>query len=66
MQFDDHTLVATVSKASAAEGGLSVDRITVVGPPASWNKREVKVTSKGKALVAFAVIGGVGARLGED
>lgn len=58
---------------------VHVDKIVIVGAPSSWNKQEVQVRSgdrdwkakvqyypaeKGRA--AFAVVGRVGARIGED
>ena len=56
-----------------------VDRIIVVGAPSSWNKKEVDIESDGrswkvkveyhaaeKGRAAFAVVGRVGARIGQD
>lgn len=56
-----------------------VDKIILVGASAAWNKKKVEVTSEGKVWdakvhyhkaekgrAAFAVIGRVGARIGED
>ncbi|KAH8177168.1 glycosyl hydrolases family 31 domain-containing protein [Sarocladium implicatum] len=58
---------------------VHVDKIVIVGAPSSWNKEEVQITSGGKTWgvtvqyhaaekdrAAFAVVGRVGARIGED
>jgi alpha 1,3-glucosidase len=58
---------------------VHVDKIIVVGAPASWNKKEAQITSEGKTWdvkvqyyaaekerAAFAVVGRVGAKIGED
>ncbi|CAI6096275.1 unnamed protein product [Clonostachys chloroleuca] len=56
-----------------------VDKIIVVGAPAAWSREEVQITSEGRSWpvkvqyhpaangkAAFAVVGRVGARIGED
>ncbi|CAI4213843.1 unnamed protein product [Parascedosporium putredinis] len=58
---------------------VAVDKIVIVGAPASWDTKEVEVTSAGKTWTApvkyvkgkgsktsFAVVGRVGAAIGED
>lgn len=56
-----------------------VDKIIIVGAPANWNQKEVQVESEGQAWMAkvqyhaakadraaYAVVGRVGAKIGED
>jgi alpha 1,3-glucosidase len=56
-----------------------VDKVVIVGAPASWKKKEVLVASEGrtwtvkvnyhaaeKGRAAFATVGRVGARIGAD
>ena len=58
---------------------VAVDKIVIVGAPASWDKKEVEVESRGKTWKApvqyfkgkggkasFAIVGRVGAAIGED
>ncbi|KAL2754869.1 glycoside hydrolase family 31 protein [Sodiomyces alcalophilus JCM 7366] len=62
-----------------AMDAVHVDKIIVVGAPAAWDRKEVTVQSGGetwtvpvkyhaaeKGRAAFAVVGRVGARIGED
>lgn len=62
-----------------AMGEVYVDKIIVVGAPSSWDRKEVQITSEGKSWsakvqynkvengrAAFAVVGRVGARIGQD
>lgn len=62
-----------------AMSDVHIDKIVVVGAPASWNKKEVQITAGGKSWpvkvqyhaadgprAAFAVVGRVGAKIGED
>ena len=56
-----------------------VDKVIIVGAPKTWNQKEATVSSEGKtwtvkiqyheakgSRAAFAVVGRVGAKIGED